>query len=441
MTSRLFFFIALMLGFNFSFAQIFQDNFSNDTIGNFPHKWKAVKGYAQVTPISSGEKLMQMTEGMNILKPVVDGTTDNYLDDTFTLEFDAFFDETSVSRDQYYTLRLWDGSNYTNMPYRMSPIAIYRNGIMTTYFNPDKVNIQNFGANTAPKTKYNEETKTFEAAWFHIKMVYDKGSLKVFVNDEQQLIISDLPLEPSMLSIGAYEATNREKNYFTAIANVTLHDEVLAGAPPEVANIPSPEDNNVPSPSGTTTSNSNQTEAQYRFKFDWIVVYEVAEGGLGNNNLEIYSRRNLGGIGTVTTIEGGGTIRVFINNEEISAYYYTALCRIEKKNALAIAKNDGAQLPPEEITLNINAEDYGFSSIQEFEESAELRMSFECWDKDFNKDDRFYAKKTIRFSDLNIPYIPMSEVLAARNTEKKGVLKFQNGGDRIGVSFTFERTD
>ena len=178
MKNKIVIILTICFGINLLQAQIFQDNFKNDTIGNFPVNWKSVKGYAQVTAIPSGENVLQFTEGINYIKPIVDGLTNNYLDNVFTLEFDAFFDSSKVLTDQYYAIRLWDGHEYLNNGIRMQPIIIKRNGVRTAYFNPEKNTIQRYTDKLDENNKYNEVSKLFEPDWHSIKLEYNLYNIK-----------------------------------------------------------------------------------------------------------------------------------------------------------------------------------------------------------------------------------------------------------------------
>ena len=102
-----------MLSFHCSFAQAqsFQDSPSGSQ-GDFPPNWDLVRGSAELATLN-GEAIIYMTN-KSIISPKIDSI--NYLEDTFTFEFDAFYDESSrIPIHQYYEVRFWDGHSYLSL--------------------------------------------------------------------------------------------------------------------------------------------------------------------------------------------------------------------------------------------------------------------------------------------------------------------------------------
>ena len=119
-----------------SVAQTFQDNVTNETIGDFPSKWDLVGGMATVNQ-QDGYKYIGFRSG-GIIKPIVNGQTNNYLSSDFTIEFDVFFDQTSSLYGQGFQLRLWDGAyGYQKDGIRYKPFMIYRDGLETDWNHPE----------------------------------------------------------------------------------------------------------------------------------------------------------------------------------------------------------------------------------------------------------------------------------------------------------------
>ncbi|WOD43811.1 hypothetical protein [Hwangdonia lutea] len=72
-----------------TFGQIFQDNVAKEPLGEFPNQWDVINGMASIDQ-ADGNKMISIMHG-GIIKPIVNGQTNNYLGDDFTVEFDMFF--------------------------------------------------------------------------------------------------------------------------------------------------------------------------------------------------------------------------------------------------------------------------------------------------------------------------------------------------------------
>lgn len=415
------------------YTQNFNENLKNDSIGEWPRNWDAVNGSVTVNAIQS-QKVIDIANKA-IIKPIVDDKTDNYLGDTFTIEFDAFFEEDIYMEYQHYQIRFWDGFGYNAGNTRMTPINIRRNGARIMIANPNERVIESYTNHTNPKNLYDSEKRLFGETWRHIKLTYDKGYVKLYIDEEQIFIIPRFPIKPTMFSIGATEITSDNKNRLTAITNIKLTDEIVKNQP--IVN----ETSENPSDTSTQTEQENEsansiTKAAYRFKFDWLVVYEAYDGGLGNTNLELYSKSNNLNLQISQGTNGldGGTIWFD------KGIYKRDMAQIDKSDAYSIAKNDGALLPVDEVIFNIDAKEFGFDSIEEFESNYNLTIEYTVFEKDpSSKDEVFQSRTSINFSGANIIPLTMQEVLNARNQDVPGILKFQKGPNRLGVSFTFEK--
>ena len=71
---------------------MFEDNFANEQIGEFPSKWDLVRGSAEVASVN-GVKCIEMDQRDSWIAPLVKGGIKNYLGDVFTIEYDMLFDD------------------------------------------------------------------------------------------------------------------------------------------------------------------------------------------------------------------------------------------------------------------------------------------------------------------------------------------------------------
>lgn len=179
------------------------------------------------------------------------------------------------------------------------------------------------------------------------------------------------------------------------------------------------------------------TQGTYRFAFDWIVVYEVDDGGLGNDNLELYWG------GSATPIAKQGVMRDTVrttNQRQIKNAFKGEIISKTSSEAIELGKNDGSSLRTNDgFIINVDSKDYGYDTLKEWEENAELHVSFRLKEYDTTSgDDHFpMAIKTLSFKDAKFQALSMDQVKQARNTHVENIFKLQEGGSRVGVSFSF----
>ena len=192
------------------FSQTFQDHILNETIGDFPSQWDLVSGNAIVENVD-GNKVIDIKD-KGIIKPIVNGETNNYLGDQFTFEFDVYFDKVPSLNWQHYDIRFWDGNSiYSKNKIIFRPIDIRSHGLQASWEAPTKSTTKNL----------KKEMETLEPVWRHIKVEYGNGKLKIFIDEQLFLNIPRMPFKPTMVSIGGvkYEPHKTLKG---GIANIVL---------------------------------------------------------------------------------------------------------------------------------------------------------------------------------------------------------------------------
>ena len=182
------------------------------------------------------------------------------------------------------------------------------------------------------------------------------------------------------------------------------------------------------------------TTANYRFSFDWIAVYEVDDGGLGNNKLELYG----GGVATPTVIPKGRVLLDTIkttNQQQMNAFKGEVQAIFED-NYISLPKGDGKKMPnSRDFIIEIDATDYGFDSIEEFEKKAELTVSYRLFEKDSTSgDDEFpLSINILKFSDAHLTPLTLKEVLDARFDSNRSILKLKDGASSVAIAYSFEK--
>lgn len=218
------FIMILAITNNNGYSQVFQDDVMSEMTGTFPGKWEVVNGSAMVSVSPTGEKAIKI-EHDGYIRPVVNGQLEGYLGEEFTISFKAYFNAEQYLGRQQYVLRLWNGDRYYGSnTRRMNPIVIQRNGAITTYFNPDQKNVSKYFPTNTPENLYDPNTKTFLRMWRTIRLTYQGGDMTLFIDDNLVLLIPNMPLQPTMFSVGAIEGWRQVKDYFTAIRDVVVYN-------------------------------------------------------------------------------------------------------------------------------------------------------------------------------------------------------------------------
>jgi len=192
-------------------AQTFQDSPSGSQ-GDFPPNWDLIRGSAEIASLN-GSPIIYFSNKA-IITPKIGGT--NYLKESFTLEFDAFYDEASkIPIHQYYQVRFWDGHSFIilqeNKGDHFFPLTIYCNG--------GRIDGRVNGA----KVKYDgykQAMKDAQNVWRHITVVYNQGVLKLFIDNMLLVNIPKVAFKPSMISIGVF--AHEYADFVRAIKNVSL---------------------------------------------------------------------------------------------------------------------------------------------------------------------------------------------------------------------------
>ena len=231
-------------------AQTFQDGPGNETDGDFPSKWDLIEGSARIGTLE-GNKVILLSN-KTTLTPFLDSK--NYLSDTFTLEFEAYFDEVRGSITfQYYTIGFWDGTGHVSFPSNGArasyyPIHVFRHGAEITGTDSDSKYINH--------KVYLKNMESESGIWRSVYIDYNKGALKVSIDGTQILNIPRYAYKPEMITIGVI-AQEHSHNYVHALKNIRL----------DGINLDSSTDGNDGAGNTTSDDNSNQQTKDYEYAF------------------------------------------------------------------------------------------------------------------------------------------------------------------------------
>ncbi len=165
---------------------IFSDSLKSEQLGEFPSKWDLVTGTVEVYDFQ-GKKVIAYMSKANI-QPLM--TNENYLPETFTIEFDCYF---HMQGNEAYMIHFGKAGTITVRSY----FAVFK--------------------------EHKGQTKIIskEPGWMHVAVSFNKRALKVYMNDDRVLNIPNVEEKPlnanfESLSFGA------GKDIPSVIANILI---------------------------------------------------------------------------------------------------------------------------------------------------------------------------------------------------------------------------
>lgn len=173
---------------------IFEDNLNGEENGEFPSRWDLQDGNIEVALLDQNNVIMFREYGSTIV-PYMKNPGSDYLPDIFTLEFDAFIPNNSIS------VYLYDIKNQ-RAPSGRAYLDVWVDGME---FSPASSKLPG-------GEKLNNQ-------WAHVAIAYTNGKLKAYLNDTRLINIPHLSFNPTGISVRALHSG--EKNHFY-IKNVRI---------------------------------------------------------------------------------------------------------------------------------------------------------------------------------------------------------------------------
>lgn len=158
---------------------LFEDDFANEQVGEFPSKWDIESEGSAETAIINGKKYMNFTEGSNTLQPLMTDMK-SYLPDVFTLEWDVYcqFDAENYGLGQHeLQMMFFDASNARVGTVRFS----FRDGgDAFGYVECDKPD----GAGSVDVSYDWDSIQDIikDRAWNHFAISFNKRAFKYYIN-------------------------------------------------------------------------------------------------------------------------------------------------------------------------------------------------------------------------------------------------------------------
>jgi outer membrane protein OmpA-like peptidoglycan-associated protein len=188
---------------------IFEDDLMFEENGEFPSRWDLANGVAEVAQLD-GENVIMFRGGSPTIIPYLENSSQDYLPEVFTLEFDYYPGGTSG----WITLYLWDRKNQSSPRGSQNSLDVH----------PGKMTIS--GSESSYPGKKLERNR-----WIHVAVAYTSGKFKAYMDDTRLINIPRLDLNPTGISLHSYHASDNNpiyvKNIRIAEGGVKYYDRVM----------------------------------------------------------------------------------------------------------------------------------------------------------------------------------------------------------------------
>lgn len=208
---------------NYEFAPgekvIFEDNFSRDKVGAFPSKWYIAgcnnfnepdyynKTFWK-TEQEGNEHLLAISATKRPVKPII--KSQNYLPDSFTVEFDFTLDGPDACAELYFTAK--------ESPDSCTEISFHLPIIGKVFFSSP--------SSLPPMIEAAFPYPLNNRSWHHFALAYNKRSIDVYLNKYHILSIPDCKFSAQSVSLGCIAqvkykhfrlTTGKENNTFATL--------------------------------------------------------------------------------------------------------------------------------------------------------------------------------------------------------------------------------
>ncbi|MBI9062023.1 MAG: OmpA family protein [Marinilabiliaceae bacterium] len=193
---------------------IFEDGpDSMEENGEFPSRWDLVGGQVEIANVN-GENVIMFIEGSPMIIPYLKNSSEDYLPDVFTVEFDMYTPK-GGNRFQFYLTDRKNQRTSKSQELQITPIRV----------NPPNGN--------SVEHSSRDHSYCENGCWTRVSLAYTKGKLKVYLDDTRLINIPHYEGNPSGITIQAYFASMSDqkpfylKNIRIAKGGVKYYDRVL----------------------------------------------------------------------------------------------------------------------------------------------------------------------------------------------------------------------
>ncbi|MBK7981203.1 MAG: OmpA family protein [Ignavibacteriae bacterium] len=201
---------------------IFEDNQENEQNGEFPSKWDLVEGSYENANVDGNNIIIcrkSNANGGGGIVPLIKNSSEDYLPDEFTVEFDAFFPDNHL---KYYVF-FADYKNQKNI-YKNSSNNSYNKFVRVEQNAADGKDIEKI---FLQGTNYVDNDPT----WRHVAISFNKRALKVYLDDTRLLNIPNVDFNPTGIGLSSHNTSGKVVGYLRNIriakGAVPLYDKFL----------------------------------------------------------------------------------------------------------------------------------------------------------------------------------------------------------------------
>ena len=159
---------------------LFQDDFKNEQVGEFPSKWDIQGNGSAETAVINGQKYLHLTTDYNFVEPLMENMK-SYLPDVFTLEWDVFCSKAgdlgASSLELIFDMGKNDRVGLFEFAYRSWNPDYWTQYSYQKPNSEDSVN----GSNEYEALK----SIIKEGQWNHFAVSFNKRALKVYINNHR----------------------------------------------------------------------------------------------------------------------------------------------------------------------------------------------------------------------------------------------------------------
>ncbi|PLW93770.1 MAG: hypothetical protein C0592_05025 [Marinilabiliales bacterium] len=173
-----------------------------EEIGEEPSQWDIVKGKVEVKDYN-GINVICLQEEMPEIVPDMENAKDDYLPESFSLEFDYY----RPAGGHHLSLFFYD---------RKHQEANGNTEIKIGY---------NYVSVGSVKENYNGTSSYSSEAWAHVAIYFEDGELRIYMNEERVIDMDNYSADPSGITLQAYYATDKEIYYLKNIRLAVNEDD------------------------------------------------------------------------------------------------------------------------------------------------------------------------------------------------------------------------
>jgi len=188
---------------------IFEDDQSNEKMGEFPSMWDLLSGNAEIASVD-GRKCINITDRATVIVPLMNDMK-NYLPDVFTLELD------------FYVNDIYKESDYNKSTAQIFWLQFYNqqdNEIAYVKFAWDNIGWEYYAPSEESRRSGSADFTYKPNSWNHLAVSFNKRAFKVYINGVRTTNIPNM-VAPNRFRI-ENRGSDRAANHRDLISNVRL---------------------------------------------------------------------------------------------------------------------------------------------------------------------------------------------------------------------------